>query len=351
MFTQANDAVSKGREPDAVLLLEEALRFDPKFATAQTRLGDVLLSIRREREAFAAWKQAVALVDERQLTTRESQWIRAQYLEDTGDLPGAEKAYQTYLLHYPDDFRALVYLGTVLTDIGRADEGLEMFQRADRLRPALWTSPVHLAQALLASNRFDDAAQQIRRIGAAGQPDWETWLNAGMAFARGDAQEALRFAERLRQSSEPTWQSRGFKVRAAWLVDVGDDERALAELEEGIRFDAGRGLREREADKWLQRAAIECRRQHLGACADAAARGLAVSYSAVRAMRAGTLMARAGRLGEADGYLQSMETQPDIPTVRAARLRLTGEVQLARNRITDALATFRQAAALTRVRH
>ena len=62
--------------------------------------------------------------------------------------------------------------------------------------------------------------------------------------------------ETLKNSSDAQWRSRAFTIAASWLAEMGQYARAASEIQTGIEFDAARGLRDREADKWLHLAEI-----------------------------------------------------------------------------------------------
>ena len=351
LYARAERTAAEGRATDAALLLEQALQFDPNFATAHRRLGDLLLSQRRDREAVLAWQQAIRLVDQQQLTTRESLRIRAQYLEDTGDLPGAEKAYRTYLVHYPNDFAPALFLGSVLVDSGRTAEAVPWFEKAARLRPRDFVAPTHLTRALLDLGHKESAAAQIKVLRTLGAVEWATWLEGLTRFVEGDLHGALAVVEPLRTSADPQWVSRAYSVRASWLADTGATDRAAAELSAGIAFDEARGFRERQADKWLFVATLQCDKGQADACAESCARALATAATPQRAMRAGTLLARTGRVREAEQLLTHFEGQPDVPRVRAARQRLRGEIEAARGRSGVAASLLREGATLSRARY
>src|SRR5206468_2989991 len=49
LLAQANALTAGNRPNDAALLLEEAVRIDPEFAMARSRLGDILISLKRDK--------------------------------------------------------------------------------------------------------------------------------------------------------------------------------------------------------------------------------------------------------------------------------------------------------------
>jgi tetratricopeptide (TPR) repeat protein/tRNA A-37 threonylcarbamoyl transferase component Bud32 len=138
LFAGAERSSAEGDLPKAVVFLQEAVRLDPEFVSAYVRLGDIFESLRRENDAYQAWRRAIELANRRQLTTREALRLRGQFLDETGSLSDAEEAFRAYALHYPLDFTAVVSLGTAIAAQGRIAESIPWFQSAVRLRP---TSP------------------------------------------------------------------------------------------------------------------------------------------------------------------------------------------------------------------
>ncbi len=349
LFTKANAKHAAGQLDDAVVLLNEAVRLDPKFATGYMRLGDELISLKRDREGYAAWRKALALAEQRQLTSREYLRMTGQYFEDIGDLASAEKAHRTYVVHYPADFDAAFYLGSVLFDAGRPDEAVTWLSKASQLRATSLVAPVHLATAYFELGRFDLAAVRIETIRRLGFIDWAVWLDGLSIFARGDIDRALQTIGPLRASTDKQWQSRGFTLRASWIAEAGRFDEARAELLNGIAFDAGAGLRDRQADKWIHLAEMSRQAGDTEACVREVKGALAIASNAKRLMLAGTILARLGRLTEAQHLLASFEDEPDVPRVQAMRQQLLGEVRLAQNRVRDALGLFERASALERL--
>jgi tetratricopeptide (TPR) repeat protein len=308
------------------------------------RLADLLLSLRRDREGYAAWREAVRLTESQQLTTRESLRLRAQFLEDTGSLAEAEKAYRTYALRYPHDYPPRFFLGSVLVDTGRSAEAEQWYLEAMRLRPSDPVPVIHLTRVLLDLGRFDEAVTYIERVRALGQADWATWLTGLSQFVRGDVRGALQATAPLLQSSDQQWRSRGFAVRTSWLTDIGDVAAARETVLDGIAFDQQRGLRDREADKRLFLAALQCRTGDRRGCHDSSLQALSTAATDQRVMRAGTLLARAGLVDAAQELAGQLESAPDLPRVQVWRLRLAGEIALARGRTREAVDLFRRAA-------
>jgi tetratricopeptide (TPR) repeat protein len=124
----------------SVLLVLVALSARPAPASAQAT-GDPL----------APFKQAVAL-------------------QEQGDLEGAVKAYETFLLSYPKNVEARSNLGVVLARLGRYQEAIEAYRAALAVDPAKVAVRLNLAIALYKAARFPDAIVELAAVRAA-QPD------------------------------------------------------------------------------------------------------------------------------------------------------------------------------------
>ena len=330
LFTQANALTAAGRLNEATLLLEQAIRLDPEFATAHMRLGDVLISLHRDKDGYGAWQRAIALAEQRQLTSRETLRIRGQYFDDTGSLLEAEKAYRSYTVHYPNDFLAAFLLGSVLAELDRVAEAVPWLERAVALRPSNAAAPVQLALAYLDLGRPVDARAVIARLDERGHGDWATWLRALAIFASGDVAGGLSALEPLRTSTDPQWRSRAYTLRASWLAEAGRRAEALTELDAGIAFDAKQGIRDRMADKWLHAAELELLEGRPAAAVGRARHALDVAGSARRAAAAGSLYVRAGQPALAASLLATFDDYPQVHATEAARQRLLGELALER---------------------
>src|SRR5262245_639980 len=184
LFTKANQLQSQGRSDEAVLMLEQALSQDPEFATAQMRRADILIGLGRDVEGYAAWREAIRLGEKRQVTNREYLRIRAQYFEDAGDWAEAEKAYRTYVVHYPNDPDAAFLLGSVLRMRGRTWEAIAWCERASQLRPGWCVPLVHLATAYFDAGRDSAAGTALSRLRAEGHGDYAAWLDGVSAIGQ-----------------------------------------------------------------------------------------------------------------------------------------------------------------------
>ncbi|MEO6239516.1 MAG: tetratricopeptide repeat protein [Vicinamibacterales bacterium] len=333
LFARATESYEQGDLAKAVVLLQEAVRLDPEFVSGYMRLGDALIALRRDREGYAAWARAVELGNTRQLTTREALRLRGQFLEDTGSRAEAEAAFRAYVLHYPADFNANMFLAGALLQSGRTAEALEWLTRARQLRPSSPAGHVHLYTALIELGRLDEAEGIVSALQDAKQTEWATWTGALISFARGHLPAALGQLDSLRQSPDPLWVSRSYTLRASWLSEAGHVSEAEADLRDGIAFDAAKGFRDREALKWIHLAELRANANDPAASAEAATHAIAVSSDLRTLTLAGSRLARLGDIPAAEGALAAIIQQhPDVPRVRVGRQRVAGEIELARRR-------------------
>jgi serine/threonine protein kinase/Flp pilus assembly protein TadD len=336
-FAKAQDSQARADLSTAITYLQEAVRLDPEFVSAYARLGSILNSVRREDEAFAAWQQAVGLANRRGLTSREALRLRMQYVEETGSPAEAEEASRAYVLHYPNDFTANIYLGMMIAQRGRTEEAVPWFEHAVRLRPTDPAGHVNLAIRLIELERLNEAAATVDGLRQSKQPEWATWLSALIAFTRGNLGEALERLEPLRESNDRLWRSRFHTLYSSWLVEAGRPADAEHELANGLAFDAENGLRDRAALKWLHVAQLRGRAGDRDASADAVKKALAVSNDARTLATAGAQFAQLGMVGELRQVRDALAQYQPVSRKRLAQQLVDARLQLALGQRDDAL--------------
>lgn len=348
LYKQAGDLMAAGRSSDAVLLLNQALRLDPEFAMAQMRLADALISLRRDRQGFAAWEQAIALADRHQMTSREALRIRGQFYDDTGDLIKAEEAYRTFTLHYPNDYSAAFLLGAVLIELDRVSEAVAWLEKARAIRPTELSASVRLAWVYIDLGRSADVDEAIRHLESVGADDWATWMRSLAALSRGDLAVATSLIDRLQSSADPQWRSRSFTLKASYFSEAGRDTDAIREITTGIAFDEAQGFRDRMADKWLLLAELHRRLGKAEAVRDVET-ALETASNARRLAVAADLFRRMGQTASARSLLGRVATLANVTTTSAAQQRIRGELFLADHEGSKAVASFEDGFALARL--
>jgi len=115
-------------------------------------------------------------------------------------------------------------------------------------------------------------------------------------------------------------------------------------LKEGASFDhAKEGRSANEADKWIALAYIYWKTGHATECRDAALKALALENGRLHALQAGTLLARAGFISDAQSTLSLLPEDTGWPIFEQSWHQLHGEILLAQNRKAAALAEMQEA--------
>ena len=346
LFSQAEERVAQDHDEDAILLLQEAVKVDPDFAMAHGRLGDLYVKLRRDAEGFQHWRQAVATSGRRALTKREELRIKALYAMDTGDWRAAEGLFRTFALYFPNDYYPHFYHGMALVWGGRTGEAIAGFEEAERLRPALFPMPAHLAMTRFTLARFDEAARDIARVRALGREQWAGYLEGVAHFLQGRYPAALEAFRALAQSPDPPWRSRGHAVQACLLAEMGRYQEAARVLEAGVALDLKDEHTVGLAANFLALAWMRYRNHEPAACRTACLAALKLESSPRRLLYAGALLARAGFPDDAEKVLSRRDLEGNLPVFHIARHRILGEIHLARGNAARALEEFRQADAL-----
>ncbi|MFP5232716.1 MAG: tetratricopeptide repeat protein [Acidobacteriota bacterium] len=165
----------KGRYEEAMALFHTAVETDPDFAMAHAALGDAYYSyiyndtVKGDQE----YQKALALIS--RTTQREGMKIQASYADSQGHVDEAERMYQAYLQHYPDDWATLLNYAHLLRMNGRAQESITQYETLLRIAPDDQRAHVELATAYNTLGRFQEAVAEYER---AFQLD-PTYVNTG----------------------------------------------------------------------------------------------------------------------------------------------------------------------------
>jgi adenylate cyclase len=206
----------------AIAMLERAIERDPDYAVAHAWLACALGQSRNyrpaEKDALLDRSQAAA-ERARQLDEHESECHRilAQVFILRRDLGRALSHQERALFLNPNDDRSVCAMGTILTLIGRPEEGEAWVRKAMRLNPYhpenFW---FHLARALFHADRDDEAFAALGNITRPTLPELVYRVAAsarlGDSAARQQALEALR-------STDPDFEAEPFVERQPYERD------------------------------------------------------------------------------------------------------------------------------------
>jgi len=236
-YSQANAAADAGQQLKSRDLLREAIHLDTNFAMAyrklaaiQSNLGDNL------SEVAASARQAFELRDrlperERLLSTAYYYWV-VDYDSDK-----VIAAYQQVLDTWPDDNTAGNNLARELNTRRRYPEAEAVLDRALANSPQVGVLYLNMINALVPQGKVAKGDSIMARWATA-QPGSSIRFFAAFryAFAKGDHDAALAYADSAGVRSDPSWQALSHHQRAAvfrirgQLARADREEHAEAEL-------------------------------------------------------------------------------------------------------------------------
>ena len=344
-YAAAERFQQNGQSQRAVALLRQAITRDPQFALAQMRLGDILMSLRRQAEGLEAWRAALTESNRRRLTRREELRIQGMYGSDTWDFSAAEAAFAQMEIEYPQDYLASLYLADALGWQGRLEDALAHMLAAERKQPD--SLPVHanLARTYLMLQRHPDLDRTISRIRALGSDAVADRFLAMKLFALGNYEGALDYFDREAKAPDAMERSRGYSNRAAILAELGRRPEACAVLDEGMRADDAAGLKENRAGKLIARAYLALRDNDTGSTRRYALDATLADRSPFSLMRAAILLAQASYSKDANKLAdEAAMFAPHTRLTAFIQGRIRGEIALAGGDKDRALSAFRAAA-------
>ena len=327
----------KGSE-ESIRHLRRALELDPGFALAAARLGDHLVALGQTDEGLRYQQAGVELMDQRNLTDRESLRIRGNYYQDTGQDEKADAIFSTWTDRYPGDALPLFFRGFSLLRMGRADEAWALRARAARLAPDNYAVNQGAAMALLEAGRLDEAAAKCVTLAP---NDFTDQTMCGVAFGRYDLRGVRQAIDRMEKNGSLPFQCKAWAFRACLFAETGHGEEAEKAIDLGIRLAVENTLTGSIFANRLIRAQLLIR---LGRNADAVTecrKILEVEKGAESRMRTGCLLAQAGEVQLAESLLTTTLRTGDrawlaTPRFEHWRRRLKAEILMARGKTADA---------------
>jgi hypothetical protein len=341
-FGQAERFYAQHQTGAAIALLQGATRYDPNFALAYMRLGDILTSTYRREEGLGYWQLALDETNRQHLTRREELRIRGLYSIDSDDFAAAEAAFAQMEIEYPRDYLPSFYLATALQWEGRLEESVRKLEAADRNQPDSISVIAMLAHDDILLGRYSDVNVQVRRLSQLKYESYAAHYQGLQQFATGDYAGALESFKKESESQELGRRSRGIYYRAGLLCELGRLTEARDVLEKSSDSDINATQPELHAAKLVALAYIDWKTGRRSAariaCLDAASRNPSPELLA----RAGSLLARIGYQQDARNLAQQLKGAPETRAATEARLRLSGEISLAAGNAKAALVAFKQ---------
>jgi len=226
---------SQGKNEEAKRELTQARQLDPGGADAWRGFGEVALQQGQFAEAETDFKEAV----KRRPEDRELYDLLGMLDLRLGRYGEAEAAFQKSVELAPDCSYSHRNLGVVYNSEGRLAEASREFQRALEIKPASSTYS-NLGTVLFYQGLYPDAVAAYQKaLESGGAHDYRLWANLGDAyrFTPDHAELAKRAYTRALQLSQKTFDAQPGNIslrgkRALYLVERGDRERALAEIDQ-----------------------------------------------------------------------------------------------------------------------
>ena len=143
---------------DGLPYFQHAIELDPNFALGYSALGDDYNSMGEVGRASEDYAKAFEL--RVHTSEREKLTITANYyLNVTGELDKAARAYQELIESYPRDSRSYNELGNVLTGQGQYQKAADAYRESRRLDPNHAAAYTNLCNTEMALGRFEEARQ------------------------------------------------------------------------------------------------------------------------------------------------------------------------------------------------
>jgi len=344
LYSEAKDAQDQGREEQAPVLLQGALRLDSDFAMAHMRLGQYYAAfIGRNEKALAELERAYQLREE--VSDREQRRIEAAYFDMQGRCDEKADTLRVLVSLYPDDEEAHLELAAAYYDLGLLDKAIPELYATLKLNP--YSAPAYgdLVLYLARSNRDNDAIAMAHKAEEAGVGSSRMFWGLGLSYLGLDnVSMARQEFGRIGQATEID-------------RDLKDLCFAVAELYEGKLTSGQSELLQQIEIRPHQNGGLQLFRYYLlgriylmrGNVRDAERQADEILRTPRAKLLssdfawAGSLYAQAGRVSKARQVLGTLEvlnkTTPNSPNRESLR-NLEGEIFLAESKPQEAEVSF-----------
>lgn len=219
-----------GRNREALVLMEQALKLNPGAPEVWSNYGNVLRAEGRLSEALTAQDRALQIKPDYAAALNR----RALVLRDLGQLDDALASADRALTIRPHDLETLNSRGIILTDLGRYDEALEAYDQALAVAPGFPDTLNNRALVLKTLKRPEAALAAVERALTAHRGFAEAWNSRGIilfdlkrmgdAIASYEQALALRpdYAEAVNNRAVALWSLKRF------AESLADCDRAIA---------------------------------------------------------------------------------------------------------------------------
>lgn len=151
----------------AIALLERALVYDPRFASAHALLGEAFWQ-KYENTRDQVWidraLQSAARASELDRLSPQVRTTRALILDRTGRDEEAVREYRYALTLDPENAAALRGLGKVYADLQHFSSAIAVYQEAIRIRPQDWRAHNGIGVVYYDQGQFEEAATFFQKV-------------------------------------------------------------------------------------------------------------------------------------------------------------------------------------------
>jgi eukaryotic-like serine/threonine-protein kinase len=276
-YSLAAKAAQQANYGAALSYGRRAIELDPNFAAAYAEVGDYYLFMTEVSRANECFTKAFQLREH--ASEREKLWITEQFYENvTGELKQAGQIAEQRTAEYPRDFSGYIDLGNVYAKQGYPEKAAEQYRNSIRVAPDIGAAYEILANALLASQRFDEARQIVEQPQARKRDD-VVLHNALYALAFLSADSPAEMKQQQWFASMPDFENFGLSLASDTAAYAGHLGKAR-ELTKRSSDSAVRANIKEIAAIWLENAALrEAAFGNLRQAKQAAAEGLKLAPS------------------------------------------------------------------------
>jgi predicted negative regulator of RcsB-dependent stress response len=346
-YSYAEELIAEQRRPQAVSALQSAVNKDPEFALAYARLGDVLVTLNQPERGYRAYLQALGDSDRNRLSLRERDRIKGIYAQDTYNFQVSEDAFRESTLYYEHDYLAWFYRARPLSMLGRTNEAISVLKLAHEADPKRVSAVVSLVEQNLLMENVTDARRWAQELKQMGQEDAFLRADGIIKFAEHNYQGAGETFQALAHSQRPSIRSQGVRYYADLAAEQGNYPLALVQLNLAI------GDAPEDSSQLLDRAYVNGAAGEFAGCAKDLETALGRDKSPLSLLNAseilGQMIPKANgpnreRLRAILNSLERMLPPEEFGAISAiARVRVRGEILLAKDDSRGALAEFRKA--------
>ena len=299
-------------EFESIPFYKKAIEFDPNFALAYARLGQIYHNSGEGESAVQYMKQAYERRE--RASEREKMYITTRYhFIVTGDLDQEIEALKLWEQTYPRDYAPFLSLGNIYGILGKLDEAVQQTQEALRLQPSSFLPSGNLAFFYLDLNRYDETKAIIEK--ATAQKLDQIGVHIALyyvAVIQGDAAGMQRQVQWAK--GRPT---EAFMTAAQAGVEAfhGRRNKALEMNRQLVDTAQRAGLKGSAAQTLLSDAIIELFLGNKSAVAPKVKQALALSPDKLTRMAAALNLAYAGSNREAQAIFSDLQKEYPDDTV------------------------------------